>query len=80
MWGNGIWSGNSPDLNLIENLWPIVQQEGDLNTPAISTAQLKTQVKTVWGCIKAIVLESLVAGMLQRMRDCVALKGGYVGD
>ena len=32
-WANGIWPGNSPDLNPIENLWAIVQQELDLKHP-----------------------------------------------
>ena len=60
-------------------MWAIVQQEVNEQTPATSTAQLEAQVKTAWGRIKSSVLESLVAGMSQRMRDCVATEGGSIG-
>ena len=78
-WANGVWPGDSPDLNPIENLRAIVQQEVNEQTPATSTAQLEAQVKTAWCRIKPSVLESLVAGMPQRMRDCVAMEGGSIG-
>ena len=44
-WECGVWHGNSPDLNPIENLWVIVQQEVDKMTPATSVGELAEQLK-----------------------------------
>ena len=63
----------------MQNLRTIVQQEVNEQTPATSTAQMEAQFKTAWGRIKPSVLESLVAGMPQRMRGCVAMEGGCIG-
>ena len=41
--------------------------------------ELAKQLKEAWGRIKPDVLNNLVAGMLQGMYDCIALKGGYIG-
>ena len=78
-WERGVWPGNSPDLNPIENLWAIVQQEVDKMTPATSAGELAEQLKKAWGRIKPDVLENLVAGMPQHMHDCIAMKGSYIG-
>ena len=78
-WERGVWPGNSPDLNPIENLWTIVQQEVDKMTPASSVGELAEQLKKAWGRIKPDVLEKLVSRMPQRIHDCIALKGGYIG-
>ena len=78
-WARDIWPGNSPDLNPIENLWAILQEKVNELPPATSVEQLTRQLKEAWAGISPTVLHNLTAGMPERMRECIANKGGYIG-
>lgn len=78
-WEKDVWPGNSPDLNPIENIWSIMQQMLDQEKPATSISGLVKQIKRAWASIRPSVLANLVAGVPNRMRLCIAAKGGYVG-
>ena len=44
-WPKGIWTANSPDLSLIENLWSIIQ----LPSIPLSRQQFEKQLISAWG-------------------------------
>ena len=48
-------------------------------TPATSASELAEQLKKAWGRIKPDVLDNLMAGMSQRVHDCIAMKGSHTG-
>ena len=77
-WAKGEWPGNSPDLSPIENLWAIVQDKVDKMAPASSEMTLIRNVRSAWRSISAETLDSLICGMPERMRACVAKCGGFI--
>ena len=78
-WEKGIWPGNSPDLNPIENIWSAIQQKIDEEKPSVNITGLVRQLKRAWANISPSVLANLAAGMPNRMHCCIAVKGGFVG-
>jgi len=68
---------NSPDLNVIENLWGYVQDK-------LAERRFKT-VTGLWRCLKEVwqgvpkrVLRNLVASMPRRLRLVRAANGGTI--
>ena len=78
-WGKGGWSGNSPDLNPIENVWAIMKESLDQQEPATNLGQLERRLKKAWRDISADTLRRLVASMPSRVQKCARLRGDYVG-
>ncbi|KAI6656133.1 hypothetical protein LOD99_1466 [Oopsacas minuta] len=78
-WAKGIWPGNSPDLNPIENLWSILQTEVDTMAPSTNTEMLIRKVKLAWSQIQPDILDKMYRGMPERIKKCIKLKGGYIG-
>ena len=76
---NGTWPGKSPDLSPIENLWAIVKEEGNKMGATTSEKIVIQNVQVAWRRIKAVTLGNLMSGLLERMRECVRLHGGYIG-
>ena len=70
---------NSLDLNLLENLWGILQQELDNSEPCTSVRQLTESLQSAWANIPWDMLERLVASMSSRVSKCRALRGEYIG-
>ena len=50
-----VWSSNSPDLNLIENLWSIVNQDRD----TLPVPNLKAVVRYIWDNLEINTLQNL---------------------
>ena len=78
-WEKGIWPGNSPDLNLIENLWAIVHSSVDGMEEATNLKVLEKQLKSEWSQITPDILDNLVSSMPERVKACVKHNGGYIG-
>jgi transposase len=78
-WRPSEWPGNSPNLNPIENLWAIIKQRLSELRHATNFLQLKNQVKKVWSELDPSIIENLKAGIPERVKKVVKLKGDYIG-
>ena len=67
-WAKGTWSGNSPDLNPIENLWAIVQSTVDGMEEATNLIVLEKQLKLAWSQITPNILDTLLAVCLSELK------------
>ena len=46
--GKDFWNGNSPDLNLVENVWSMMEEKGQCPSLAINQAILVRKIKEAW--------------------------------
>ena len=80
LWEKQVRQGSSPDLNVLENLWEILQQELDNEEPCTNVLQqLAERLKSVWANIPPVTLERLLSGIPKRMSKCAALCGEHIG-
>ena len=71
------WSGNSPDLNPIENCWDVVKNKVRSHKPS-SHAELIKTIKQVWTQqISATYCEKLVTSMPRRIQAILKAKGKH---
>ena len=68
------WPARSPDLNIIENIWSIVDQKL-LKYSISNMAQLEEALKTVWAEISKDVTRKLFQSMPTRIRQVINNKG-----
>ena len=70
------WPGNSPDLNIIENVWHTLKL--NLNkTPITTIEKLKNQVPLMWKKITTReYLNKLIATMPKRISEVISNRGG----
>lgn len=71
------WPSQSPDLNLIENLWQEIKFKlrSDPNKPT-SLSDLEFKVEAIWNTISTEFIHKLVNGMPRRIQACIAAEGG----
>ena len=75
-WGQGIWPGNSPDLNPIENWWALLQNKLDnLKTPPSNIQQLEHALKEAWSEISPDTISNLIESMPERMKKVIETDG-----
>ena len=78
-WQKGIWPGNSPDLNPIENLWAILKSRVDEMEMCTNIEMLEKTVKLAWSEISPEILDNLISSMPKRIQKCLELSGDYIG-
>ena len=77
-WEKGIWPGNSPDLNPIENVWAIMKSDMDTMTLPHNLKKLENNIKLAWSRLSPDMLENLYNGMPNRVNKCIKQHGGYI--
>ena len=75
-WSKGVWPGNSPDLNLIENLWAILQEKVFDNPRPKNRSELIARVKKTWDSIPTSLLAKLYASYYKRIEAVIDSDGG----
>ncbi|CAF1559073.1 unnamed protein product [Adineta ricciae] len=68
------WPANSPDLNIMENIWSIVDNRL-LKLPINNIDDLKSALQHVWTEISHNTIEKLFKSMPQRLRQVINFKG-----
>ena len=72
----GVWPPQSPDMNPIEHLWPMVLRK--LNGSVFSGKEsLWTALQAAFAAIKPSQVQRLYASMPRRMKAVIAAKGGH---
>ncbi|KAK7884426.1 hypothetical protein WMY93_027549 [Mugilogobius chulae] len=72
------WLANSPDLNVIENLWAIVKRKIRDRKPT-TLDQLKQNIATAWEAVSAETCDKLVKSMPRRLQAVIQAEKS-VGD
>ncbi len=68
------WPANSPDLNLIENLWGIVKRKMRDTRPN-NADDLKATIKATWASIPPQQCHKLITSMPRRIEAVIKAKG-----
>jgi transposase len=71
------WPSQSPDLNLIENLWRVMKVRISARRHHIKTeSEMRAALQEEWDRLKPNLLYKLVASMPNRIKEVIAAKGG----
>ncbi len=68
------WPFNSPNLNLIENLWAIVKRNIELQQPQ-NIRDLENFMKEEWSKIPQDIIKNLVGSMKERCKLIIENNG-----
>jgi len=72
------WPAQSPDLNLIEDLWNKVDKHLRNNSnPAYNRDTLWENLKSAWDSIETNYCNKLINTMPERVKDVIKARGGY---
>ncbi|OXA38425.1 Transposable element Tc3 transposase [Folsomia candida] len=77
IWGKGVWPGNSPDLNPIENLWSILKDSVYEDPKPTTKDALIQRFKKSWKSISKTTLENLAHSFKKRIEPMMKANGGH---
>ncbi|GBM63599.1 hypothetical protein AVEN_45861-1 [Araneus ventricosus] len=73
------WPAQSPNLNLIENLWDYLgRQVAAISRPPRSLDELEQGLLRVWSSLLISVSDNLIDSMESRCRQCIQIRGGHI--
>ncbi|CAB5373046.1 unnamed protein product [Rhizophagus irregularis] len=71
------WPAQSPDMNLIENIWSYIEVKiRQRDSQPSSVSQLEQWVKEEWDAVPADYYRNLIKSMPRRIQAVIAAKGG----
>ena len=68
------WSGTFPDLNVIENIWNIIDRKLPNYRPR-TVNDLQQIILRLWSEISIKTCEKLVQTMSRHLQDCIRMRG-----
>jgi transposase len=77
VWGKGVWPGNSPDLNPLENLWSILKDSAHKPPYPTTKQELFKRFQNEWRNIPGTVLENLAQSLKTRIKEMLNNSGGH---
>jgi hypothetical protein len=73
-----LWPAQSPDLNVIEQLWTHLKRRlCDYQTPPAGILELWERIEEQWNSIDPKVCQDLIQSMPRRVQAVIQAKGGY---
>ncbi|GFX00093.1 transposable element Tcb2 transposase [Trichonephila clavipes] len=73
------WPANSPDLNLIENLWDYLGRAiARRHPPPRDVNGLKTALLEEWSLIPQTVINNVISSLKTRCDMCVRVRGDHI--
>ena len=70
------WSGNSPDVNPIDNLWSILKKQVDKQKPK-NCDKLQALIMQEWVAISQDLAQKLISSMPGRIAEVLKNKGQH---
>lgn len=77
VWGKGVWSGNSPDLNPIENLWSILKESAYQEPFPKTRLELQARFEEKWNSLPVFLLQNLAQSFKTRVEEMMNNAGGH---
>ena len=77
VWGKGVWPGNSPDLNPIENLWSILKDSAYEDPLPKTVSELRVRLEEKWNSVPVELLQKLASSFKTRVEEMMENGGGH---